>query len=492
VTTPPPPSGPAVTAIDRVPGPRGLDAFLTVKRIGTHPFETLAADIRKYGDVVRYPMGLVVVYFIHHPDHVRQVLETNHTNYKRSRFYARMKPLLGEGLITSDGDLWRRQRRLIQKGFSRKLLQSFSRTVIAATRDMLDAWAPRAADGEAFDVCRPITGLSLAIAGQVMFHADVARDARIVEEALPVALDEIDARFNEIVTVPDWIPTPRNLRFRRCLRRLDEMVARIVQERRTAEARHGDILDILMGRGEPDTGPEAGPEGPRAPSGRRPEASDQPPAVMDDRQIRDEVMTLLLAGHETTANLLAWTLYLLGRHPDAQQAAAEDVARAWGDSGPSYDGLGQLRFVPKVLQESLRLYPPAWSMDREAIGEDVIGGYRIPAGSVVFLPPFFVHRHRDFWPDPERFDPGRFDEEAVAARHRYAFVPFGGGPRLCVGRDLAMMTAGIALGMILSRYRVSLDEGHPVEMHPAITLRPRHGVRVKLAERRPGSGAPGA
>jgi cytochrome P450 len=203
------------------------------------------------------------------------------------------------------------------------------------------------------------------------------------------------------------------------------------------------------------------------------EAQAEPDSKLDDRQIRDEVMTLMLAGHETTANLLSWTLLNLMRHPDVEALVVGEI-RAAGAEGP---------LLQRVLQESLRMYPPAWAMDREVIADDEIGGYRIPAGSVVFFPPYFVHRHRDFWPDPERFDPERFNEEVAGKRHRHAFVPFGAGPRLCVGRDLAMTSAGVALATILPRVRLELVPGHPVALHPAITLRPKHGLRVIASAR---------
>ena len=443
---------------DTVPGPRGWDAFRTVKAIGVDPFGTLSADIAKYGEVVRYPMGLVVVYFIHHPDHVQQILERNHTNYRRSPFYARMKPLLGEGLITSDGELYKRQRRLVQKGFTRPLLQSYARSIVTECERATKRIEARIG-GDAFDVCHDNVRLSLSIAGQVMFHADLSSGLDVIETALPPALDEIDARFNEMWVTPEWIPTPRNRRLRKSVDALDALVNDLLAQRRKTGERHDDILDLLV------------------------DAARDPANQLPDRQIRDEVMTLLLAGHETTANLLSWTYSLLMANPGAEDRLVQEINTTCRGDLPTFENLAQMPYLQRVLCESLRLYPPAWSMDRQVIADDTIGGHTIPAGSVVFFPPYFVHRHREFWPDAEKFDPERFNEETAGKRHKYAFVPFGGGPRLCVGRDLAMMSAGLALATMLPKVKLTLEPGHPVAMHPAITLRPRHGLKVRASRR---------
>lgn len=442
-----------------VPGPRGFEAFRTVKAIGVDPFGTLAAGIARWGDVVRYP-GPITFYFLHHPDHVRQILDTNHTNYRRSPFYARMKPLLGEGLITSDGELWKRQRRLIQKGFTRPLLQSYGTAITSEAARMVERLEERARQGEPFDVCRDNVHLSLAIAGRVMFHADLASTAQVIETALPPALDEIDARFNELFVTPAWIPTPRNRRFAANVAQLDALVLGLIADRKRTGERHDDILSILL------------------------DAQKEAPAELSDRQIRDEVMTLMLAGHETTANLLSWTMKLLAEHPAVHDALAAEVAQVCGDAMPTFDRLPELKLLQRVLCESLRLYPPAWAMDREVIQDDTIGGHTIPAKSVVFFPPFFVHRHRDFWPDAEKFDPERFNGPLP---HKFAFIPFGGGNRLCVGRELAMASAGLSLAMLVPRVKLALEPGHPVELHAAITLRPRYGLRVRASSLKPRS-----
>lgn len=447
-----------------VPGPRGWEAFRTVKAIGVDPFTTLATDIGRFGDVVRYPMGLVTVYFLHHPDHVRHVLETNHANFRRSPFYARMRTLLGQGLITSDGELWKKQRRTIQPGFSRQRLASFVGLMVDKTEERLDRWSPSATAGTPIDIAREMMELSLTLAGWTLFTADVSSSAKIFEEQLPLALEEVDRRFNELFVWPDWMPTVRNWRMARAVKAMDGLIYQLMDQRRKAaqgaDRGDGDLLDLLIQARDPDTG-----------------------LPMPDKQIRDEAMTLLLAGHETTANLLAWTLHLLATHPEIQEAVAREVVETWGSESPTSSRLGELTLTRRVIFEALRLYPPAWSMDREVIADDVIGGYKIPAGSVVFFPPYFVHRHRDTWTEAERFDPDRFTDEAVAARHRHAYIPFGSGARACIGRELALMNATVVLGLIMKRYRVRSVPGHKVAMQAAITLRPRHGLAMHLESR---------
>jgi cytochrome P450 len=268
-----------------------------------------------------------------------------------------------------------------------------------------------------------------------------------VNEAFRVAMEDFQRRRRSLVALPLWIPTPRNRAMRGAIDALDRIVYSILSRRRAEPGAHGDLLDLMMGARE---------------AGER----------MSDRQLRDEVMTLLLAGHETTANLLTWTWYLVGQHPEVERRLHEEVDAVLGDRTPGAADVPALRYTGQVLQEALRLYPPAWVFTRQAIAADAIGGFEIPTGSVLIVSPYLTHRHPDFWPDPERFDPDRFESGAGERRRRHAFIPFGGGPRQCIGNTFAMMEAQLTVAMIARRFRIAPAPDLRIRVETALTLRP--------------------
>jgi cytochrome P450 len=432
------------------PGPRGA-AFENLFGARRDPLTFFQSMLEKYGDFVAVRFGPVRYFLVNDPDGVRHVLVDNQKNYKKSRYYEGLKLVLGEGLLTSEGDFWRRQRRLAQPAFHKERIASFATTMVSDTEAMLERW--RGADlGPAFDIHHEMMGLTLRIVTRTLFSFDSDAEADEVGRAMSVAIDFVNEYADAIVRIPPWLPTPRNLRFGRARRTLDALVLRIIDQRRKAKDKPNDLLTMLMSAQDEETREQ-----------------------MTDRQLRDEVMTLVAAGHETTANLLTWTFYLLSQHPEASARLTRELASVLGGRRPSLDDLARLLFTRAVLDEALRLYPPAWIFEREALADDQIGGYRVRRGTMVAMCPYAMHRHRSFWEDPQRFDPDRFSSPS-ATRPKYAYLPFGGGPRLCIGNTFALMEAQIILAMVAAEWKLDLAPGFEVALAPAVTLRPRGGL----------------
>jgi cytochrome P450 len=395
---------------------------------------------------------------VSHPDYIKHVLQDNHRNYGKNTFaYQTLQLTLGKGLVTSDGDFWLRQRRLAQPAFHRQRIEGFATMMTQATLDMLDRWATYTDSDHGFDLAQELTRLTLRIAGETLFHIDLTDDADDVGRALSLGLAETTARLSRPLSLPLAIPTPNNRRFLTARRALDSVVYDIIAERRRTQADTGDLLSMLMLAEDEETGER-----------------------MTAQQLRDEVMTMMLAGHETTANALIWTWYLLAQHPGVEAKLAAELDAVLAGRAPVIADLPNLSYTLKVVQESMRLYPPLYSFSRSATQDDEIGGYSIPAGATVSMSPYAMHRHPDYWDDPERFDPERFRAEAVSVRHRFVYIPFAAGPRQCIGSTFALTEVQLVLATVAQHYRLRLVPDHPVEPIAAITLRPRNGVRVTL------------
>ena len=365
---------------------------------------------------------------------------------------------LGNGLLLSEGDFWRRQRRLAQPAFHRQRLVSFATTMVDSTQAMLTRWEGFE-PGAPFDVAQEMMRLTMGIVSRTLLGMDVsedARDARNVSGALTRLLEESNRRLLSVIRL-EKLPLPRNLRFKKDIALLDSVVFKIIAQRRKSGEDTGDLLSMFMHARDEETG-----EG------------------MDDRQLRDEVMTMFLAGHETTANLLSWTWMLLSQHPAVQDKLRAELAEVLGGKAPTFEDLPRLTYTRMVLEEVLRLYPPAWILARQAREADEIGGFTIPKDSLIVLCSYVVHRLPRLWPNPEGFDPERFAPGREEGRHKYAYFPFSGGPRSCIGNAFAMMEAQLVLATVAQRFRLDLLPGHPVKADPSITLRPKDGVRVTI------------
>lgn len=438
------------------PGPRGhwLLGHLPERR--ADPLGLFMEGRERYGDVVRYAMGPFRVYQVSHPDDVKRVLVDNARNYRKTSLMLRLRPIFGDGLLLSEGDVWKRQRRLAQPAFHRERLAGLMGTMPGLIASELQRWETHAGSGQPFDLAAELTRLTLALTGQVLFSIDLNEAADDVGRAVTVLLEEANRRVLSLLPLSDLLPLPSHLRFRAALRLLDHVVLDIIaQRRRGASPVHDDLLSLLMEVRDVDTG-----DG------------------MSDSQLRDEVMTLILAGHETTASALAWAFHLLHRHPEAEARLVREVISVLGNRVPGFEDLPRLAYTARVFDETLRLYPPAWLFSRMALADDELGGYTIPRGSIIVVLPYVIHRHPAFWEHPETFDPDRFLPERSGARPRFAWLPFGGGQRVCIGEGLARMEGQLILAMMAQRYRFRPVPGHPVEPWALLTLRPRHGLRV--------------
>jgi cytochrome P450 len=417
-----------------------------------------AAD--RYGDLVHLKVGPYHGYLVCEPAGIRHVLQDNARNYHKSPVYERLKDGVGNGLLTSEDSFWLRQRRLAQPAFHRQRVMAMAETMADCTEQMLERWEGVASRGGTIDVVEEMMALTQGIIVRTMFSTDLGATAEIVNRTWPIINRRIGETFWS-TKLETRLPLPANRRFRRALGELESVVYRIIADRRQTSREEADLLSMLLSARDEETG-----------------------AVMTDRQLRDEVMTMLLAGHETTSLALSWTYYLLWRHPETEQRIAEESARVIGDGRPSFAHLDRLTCTRRAIEESLRLYPPAWGFSRLSLDDDEIGGYRVPKGSIVFLIPFVVHRRRHLWPDPERFDPDRFAPEHEAARPRFAYIPFGGGPRGCIGNQFAMVEAQLIVAAVARRFRVELLPDQDIRPEPLITLRPSPGIRARLAKRK--------
>ena len=411
---------------------------------------------------------------LHHPALIEEVLVTRQRDFAKGRFYRILGPLLGDGLLTSEGDAWRRNRRLAQPAFHRQRVAAYGRTMVDATERLLREWQP----GAVRDVHADMMRLTLNIVVKTLLDADAEGEAAEVGQALPTALRELDGLMNgPAFLLPQALPTPGKRRLAQAVRRLDAVVYRIIAERRARPGDRGDLLSMLLqAHGEPDA-PDApeqtGPQG--SPRSRVPERD-----AGADRQLRDEVMTIMLAGHETTALALTWTWYLLSQHPETFEPLREELRRELGGRPPEVSDLPRLPYTEQVLTESMRLYPPIPVIARQAIADCELGGYPVPAGTPVSLAQWTVHRDPRFYEAPEDFRPQRWANGLASRLPRFAYFPFAGGPRGCIGSSFAMMEATMVLATIAQRFRPRLVPGHPVVPLPALTLRPADGLPMTL------------
>ncbi len=443
----------------RVPGPsRGLPGRHLLA-LRDDPLRFLTRLGQTYGDVARFSLGPATGYLVNQPAYIREVLVTQNQTFRKGLGAAQLKRMLGEGLLTSAGDFHLRQRRLIQPMFHRRRVEGYGAIMAEAAQALSAHWR----DGTTIDASAEMMRLTLTIVARALFAADVEGEASEIGAAVTTAMRLFaEARAVPFINQIDKITwLPRNRRLAAARARLDATVYRMIAEHRASGDR-GDLLSLLLAA-EDTAGDGRG---------------------MTDLQVRDEAMTLFLAGHETTANALTWTWFLLARHPAVEARLHAELDALLGGRPPTAADFARLRYTEMVLAESMRLFPPAWTLVRRAAVPATLGPYALPAGALVFLSQFVTHRDPRFWPDPRRFDPERWTPAARAARPKFAYFPFGGGPRLCIGKSFAWMEGVLVLATLAQRWRLRRAPGPPVVLAPAVTLRPRDGIRMRL-ERRP-------
>jgi cytochrome P450 len=415
--------------------------------------------MREYGDVVRFAAGppgaRIVVYSVFAPDGVQQVLTARTAYRKDNRFYHEVRAVFGDGLLTSQDDGWLRQKQFLQPLFVRAQLDAYGRVVTEESAALVERWRAAATTGDPVSLHPEMVRLTVRVIGRILFGADLGELVPLMRRAVPALTADVYRRAFAPVRLPRSWPTPRNQRQRRLLGELHTRLDALIAERRRQPDRGRDMLGLLT---DPDRGIAAA-------------------------DARDQLLVFLFAGHDTTATALTFALHLLGSHPEVQQRAADEVRQVLGGRHPTADDLGRLPYLRQVLKEALRLYPPAYATSRRVVADDdVVAGYRIPAGADVAVYPWCTHRHPRFWDQPERFDPDRFTPDREAARHRYAWFPFGGGPRACIGAQLSMMEATTTLAAVLQTYQLSSPAGQ-VPVVPRITLHPAAAVPCRLTPR---------
>lgn len=432
-------------------------------RFRADPLRFLMDVHEKCGDVARFRMAHQNCYLLRHPNDVHHVLVENHANYgKQTVGYEKMRQLLGNGLVTSEGSFWKRQRRIAQPGFHRKRIEAFANTMATMADEMVDGWLEGEGQGGVRDVSVDMMAVTLRIVANTVLSVDVAARETEIGDAVTVILEVFDDSVRRIFPVHEHLPTATNKRWEAARNFLDQIVYGIIDARRKPGevSETDDLLDMLMNAVDEESG-----------------------ETMTDVQLRDEVMTMFMAGHETTANALTFALYELARHPDTMGEVQAEVDRVLGSRRATLEDLAELELCGRVMNEAMRIHPPIWLLARNAKEDDQMGPFRIRKGSIVFLSPYATHRHPAFWPEPQRFDPDRFLPEAVKARPKYAFYPFSGGPRVCIGNHFAEMEAKLILAAIAQRCTVALDESTRVDYDPSVTLRPRGGLRLKVRPR---------
>ena len=439
------------------PGPKRsfpLAGILAYRR-GPHLFfESLA---RRYGDISHFKFGGRDAFLLNHPDYIKEVLVTNHQNFTKGLALQRAKRLLGEGLLTSEGEFHRRQKRLAQPAFHRQRIASYGSVMTEYAARSGARWR----DGETLDMAEEMMRLTLAIVGKTLFDADVESQAQQVGEAMSVVMDLFNTLNVPFFELLEKLPLPQMRRFKKARARLDRIIYRLIDERRRSGEDRGDLLSMLL-LAQDEEGQSGG---------------------MTDAQVRDEALTIFLAGHETTANALTWIWYLLSQNPAAEAKLHEEVQAVLGSRSPTVEDFLQLRYTEMVLAESMRLFPPAWAIGRLAIDECTIGGYTVARRSLVLMSQYVMHRDARYFPEPERFDPERWTPEARESRPQFSYFPFGGGPRRCIGEGFAWLEGVLLLATLAQQWQMRLVPNHPVGLRPVITLRPKHGMRMIITKR---------
>lgn len=439
------------------PGPKGLPVLGSLVAFARDPLGFLTASARAYGDIVLFTVVGKRNLLLSDPEAIEQVLVKRHGDFPKDRqFWRHVTAVFGQGLLTSAGALWQRQRRLAAPAFATRPLAHYADDMARITAATLDRWRP----GETHDLHAEMMTLTLRIAARTLFGTEVEEDIATIEAAVEDLIVEVAARIKRPILIPDWVPLPGHLRYRRGMRRIESIVARLLAERRARPDGATDLLSQLF------------------------TARDEAGAAMSDRQLRDEVVTFLLAGHETTALALSWSLHLLSRHPDIQERLAHEAAHVLEDRAGGMVDLEGLRFCEAVVTESMRLYPPAWAIGREAGVDTMLAGYRIGAGTPLYILPWILHRDPRFYDEPEAFRPERWQGDLADRLPRFAYMPFGGGPRVCIGNRFAMMEAVLILALLVRRFRFHAVEDRPAPVpFPSITLRPQGGVWARIEAR---------
>jgi cytochrome P450 len=442
-----------------IPGPKIGSNLVFVLRRFRNPLNYFTRMAREYGALVHLKAGAPNIFLLSDPAHIRRVLVADQQNFTKGQGLQRAKRLLGDGLLTSEGEVHRRQRRLVQPAFHHARIAGYASTMVEHAARASARWQ----DGATMDMSEQMMRLTLAIVARTLFGADVEAEAAEVGRALTATMKLFPRYLIPFADLLEKLPLPSNRRFREAKDYLDRTIYKLIEDRRRTGADTGDLLSmLLLAQDEEEHG-----------------------AGMTDLQVRDEAMTLFLAGHETTSTALTWTWYLLSQNPDAERRFHDEVTSVLGEGRATIGDVPRLRYTEMVLAESMRLFPPAWIIGRRAIEDYAIDGHTIPRGSLILMSQWVVHRDPRFFDEPLRFDPGRWSADAKETRPKFSYFPFGGGPRVCIGESFAWTEGILLLATLAQRWKMRLLPGHPVQPQALVTLRPKYGLQMIVERRGP-------
>ncbi|MBD2726588.1 cytochrome P450 [Nostoc sp. FACHB-892] len=439
------------------PGPHGYPIIGNLPQMLRNPLQFLSNAVRQYGDVVHLgAMGSQQLYLVAHPDHLKYILQENSRNYIKGQNFQAIKLVIGDGLAVKEGESWRRERHLMQPTFHRQKVSTLVNLMTKNIAQMLENWRNIGLD-KPLDIFAEMMQLAQTILLESLLSIDSNDEIDPLNQAWDTAYEYLSSQLWAVIKLPLWVPTPKNRRFQQSMQTLNAAIYRIIRERREGSKSPHDLLSMLMDAYDQESG-----------------------QGMSDKQLRDEIMTIFTGGFETSAAVLAWTWYLLSQNPSVEYQLQEEISRVLDGRTPTLEDLPSLKYTRMIIEESMRLYPGAWVFTRTNLESDQIGDYHIPARSLIMVSPYVTQRLPTFWENPEEFNPERFTREQVAQRPRYAYFPFGGGPRQCIGEIFAMTEMQLVVAMIAQKYRLHSVPGHPVEEEPMFTLRPRHGILMTL------------
>ena len=446
-----------MSAMLNPPGPTGHLIRGNLPEYVRNPLSYLMKITREYGDVARLRFFHIPVYILNNPDHIESVLVTNNRHFIKPVDFRLpfFRGIFGNGLLTSEGDFWLRQRRLAQPAFHRNRIAEYAEVMVAYSERMLRDWQ----ESDTRDVHQEMMILTLKIAIKTLFSVDAEQDVVLMSRLSNEVIEMFELQESSLWLAHNFLPTPSNRRFRKLINRLDEYIYGIIRKRRQNSEDTGDLLSMLL------------------------HAQDEDGSRMTDRQLRDEVMTLFLAGHETTALALSWTWYLLSQHPEAEIKLSTELDTVLGGRSPRVEDLPELKYAEAIVKESMRLYPPAWAFGRQATQDCEIAGYEVPKGRQLYFFPWVTHRDPRYFDNPEEFCPERWADDRAKQLPRYAYFPFSGGPRVCIGSAFAMMESVLVLATVAQKFRLKLAEGQVVEPWPVFTLRPKYGIKMVIEKR---------
>ena len=442
------------------------DTKREIPKVKSRPVVGLLSEFRKdrlglfrnlfeeYGDIVQFKIANHDMLLLTNPDHIKHVLQENYKNYKKDYFYEELKLILGEGLVTSEGEFWRRQRKLAQPAFHKQELMTFADIMTQQSERIADRWS----ELSEVEIAGEMKKLTISIVGLTLFQVDVSDETDELGAAINHTLEFLNHRLELFIRPSVNIPLPNNIRFKKQFKIVQDVVMEMIRKRRNESNGQMDLMTMLLNAQDEETG-----------------------LGMSDRHLFDEVMTLFMAGHETTAHTLVWTWYLLFQNPNVEKKLHNELDEVLNGRTPSMDDIPKLPYTTKVIKESMRLLPAVWGIGREAINDDEMDEYYIPAGMTIMIPIYLMHTHPDYWDNPDEFNPDRFASDNVP--DRWVYMPFAGGPRKCIGNNFAMMEAQLALATLAQKYSLKLRSDQKVEFDPGVTLRPKSDLIMEITRR---------